>query len=401
MDPKNDRIRGAYFQSIPSVLSICNLCFIFTCLEMNYYRSYILIFFAAILLPSCAPQQTDLIYRSTEKKPRNVILLIADGMGSGQLTGSMFFKKKDKLINRFPVVGFKKTSASDDLITDSAASGTAMSCGIKTYVGAIGVDQDTIPVQNMIEKMSQSKKATGLVVSSSIVHGTPASFYAHRSTRLDLEGIAEDLVTASPDLFIGGGKYYFSARRDGQDLIDKLCEKGYQVHSFFNEEISITNPNPKHKFAFFTAEREPLSANLKRRYLPLAVNKAIKYLSKRSDNGFFLMVEASQVDWACHNKNADWLSAELKDFRSTLYEILRFANKDGNTLVIVTGDHETGGVSVEGKSSLGAVKFVFGSNDHTGEMVPVLAMGPGANLFSGIYENTEIHNKIMQLINGQ
>lgn len=339
-------------------------------------------------------------FYSDDNKPKNVILIIGDGMGSGQLTGLSILKRNERLISRFPVVGFQKTFAADGLITDSAASGTAMSTGVKTYVGAIGVDGDTTEVSSIIEKTQNEGLATGIVVSSSLVHGTPASFYAHGSTRLDLEKIAAELPVTAPDFVVGGGKYYFTARGDDRDLVEEMEQSGYEVYDFFSNDINRIVPDPGKKFCFFTAEREPLGAQFGRTYLPLAVNKAIKYLQKRSDKGFFLMIEASQVDWACHNRNGDWLYTELQDLRSVLTEVLKFAEKDGKTLVVLTGDHETGGVSINKRSRLGIPQFEFASNDHTGEMVPVLAMGPGSRYFSGTYDNTDIHHKIWKLISG-
>jgi len=329
-----------------------------------------------------------------------VVLVIGDGMGSGQLTGLASLRKRDKLITRFPVVGIQKTFAIDDLITDSAASATAMSCGVKTYVGAIGVDKDTMPVRNILEKVRDLGMATGFVVSSSIVHGTPASFYAHNPSRLNQEKIATDLLKTAPDFVVGGGKYYFTARRDGRDLASEMEDLGYHVHDFFTTEIGRLSPDPKSKFCYFSAEREPLGVQFGRRYLPIAVHKALRYLERRSSKGFFLMVEASQIDWACHNRNGDWLNSELQDLRSVLSEVLQFAEKNGETLVILTGDHETGGVSITKKNGLGIPQYQFASNDHTGEMVPVLAMGPGSGYFSGTYDNTEIHHKIWKLISG-
>lgn len=347
---------------------------------------------------SCKPGGVIPHFHASYDRPTNVILVIADGMGVGHLSGATFMKKRDRLISAFPVVGIQKTFAKDDLITDSAASATAMACGIKTYVGAIGVDTNGLPKPNLIEKSADLGMATGIVVSSSIVHGTPACFYAHRDSRLQLEEIALDLVKTAPDFVVGGGKYYFTARNDGRNLVTALDSANYQVFDFFNTELHAVNPSTSSKFCYFTAEREPLGAHFGRTFLPLAVSKALRYLSRKSDHGFFLMVEASQLDWASHNKNEDWLYNELRDFRDVLSVITRFAEKDGNTLVLVTGDHETGGAAIGKRSRPGLPRFEFSSNDHTGEMIPLLAMGPGAKYFSGIYDNTEIHDKIWSLL---
>lgn len=357
--------------------------------------------FVLLFSMSCHPGYNGAIYPASYATPKNVILVIADGMGMGQLTGSMYSKRKDRLLSRFPVVGLQKTHATDNLITDSAASGTAMACGVKTYVTAIGVNNDTIPVPNIFEKVRAFNMATGLVVSSSIVHATPACFYAHQPTRLNLEEIAFDLLANQPDFVVGGGRYYFGARNDGLDLIKGLKKVGYMVYDFLDGEMHNMRGNPKHKFIYFTAEREPLGAHFGRRYLPGAVRAAVQFLPKRSDDGFFLVVEASQVDWASHNKNEEWLTAELDDFRATVSEVVKFAIKDGNTLVVVTGDHETGGLSLVKGSKKNKPVYAFSSNDHTASMTPVLAMGPGAKNFSGVYENSEIFHKMWGLISAR
>ncbi len=129
--------------------------------------------------------------------------------------------------------------------------------------------------------------------------------------------------------------------------------------------------------------------------LPQCTVKAIETLNKNT-SGFFLMIEGSQIDWGAHKKNTDYLVEEMLDFDRTVGEVLKFAKVDGNTLVIVTADHETGGMTInKGDFEKGEVKAEYTSMNHTGVMVPVFAYGPGSEDFCGIYENTDIFQKMI------
>ncbi|HNM28007.1 MAG TPA: alkaline phosphatase, partial [Saprospiraceae bacterium] len=152
-------------------------------------------------------------------------------------------------------------------------------------------------------------------------------------------------------------------------------------------------------FMLFTADREPPTASADRRYLPNATRSVCEYLQKRSDKGFFLMVEGSQIDWACHANDKTWLRAEQLDFEATVQAALDFAAADGHTLVIVTGDHECGGLSLNAEpGNRRGFSPVFAERLHTGTLVPVFAYGPRAELFSGIYENTALHEKMYEAL---
>jgi len=133
-------------------------------------------------------------------------------------------------------------------------------------------------------------------------------------------------------------------------------------------------------------------------YFPKAVAHGMDVLEKNGTDGFFMMVEGSQIDYAGHENNRNYLLAELRDFNEMLAGVLAFAEADGETLVIVTSDHSTGGLAIDGgKPGTTNVKSSFTTTRHTADMVPVYAYGPGAELFSGIYDNTEIFHKIRQV----
>jgi alkaline phosphatase len=327
---------------------------------------------------------------------KNVIFLIGDGMGLTQITAGMIRNNNYLNLERSQAVGLAKTSSSDNLVTDSAAGATALASGIKSYNGAIGVDPDKNPVPTLLEIATQNGISTGLVASSSITHATPACFYAHQPSRSMNEEIAQDLVNSEVDIFIGGGRDYFVNREDGQNLIDSLKEKNFEIYDNFFDFRNERN----NKIGIFIADKEPISFLEGREdFLPRATIKTIDFL-KQNENGFFLMVEGSQIDWMGHSNKSEDLISEMIDFDEAIGKALDFAEEDGQTLVIITADHETGGYAITGGNmATGEIEGKFVTGSHTGVMVPVFAYGPGAEIFSGIYENTEIFHKILEVWN--
>lgn len=332
------------------------------------------------------------------ERPKNIILLIGDGMATPQISASLYWRGVGRSVwERFPFVGFHQSHAYDERVTDSAAGATAFACGQKTKNGAIGlVPPDYTPCRTILQELSSRGWATGMVVTCSATHATPASFIAHQDLRAFTEYIAEDYLHTPLDCFIGGGRGYFSDRPDHKNLLDSLRQRGYAVRAGVGfGHLPLDGSAP---FYLFTAEREPPSAHEGRRYLPTATARACEYLQKRSPKGFFLMVEGSQIDWALHANDANWLKAEMLDFEATVAEALRFAQQNGETLVIVTGDHECGGMSLNAVKNPKHFEVAFTSRLHSAAMVPVFAYGPKANLFSGIYDNTDIYFKMWEAL---
>jgi len=328
-------------------------------------------------------------------KPRNIILLIGDGMGVSQIYAGYTVSRGVLNLNQFKSIGFISTHSATDYITDSGAGGTALATGKKTYNGAIGVDADTIPVASILELAEDRNMSTGLVSTSAITHATPASFIAHQASRNNYEQIAADFLKTDIDVFIGGGYNHFAKRSDQVNLLNELRSKGYQVVTRSDSVPLIT----RGKLAALTApEHHPSILQGRGNMLPEATSTAIRLLSQNR-KGFFLMVEGSQIDWGGHANNADYVVSEMLDFDAAIGKALEFAMADGNTLVIVTADHETGGMSlVGGDLSNGSLTAKFTSADHTGVMVPVFAWGPGASSFQGIQDNTDIFEKMSQLL---
>ncbi|MDB4584210.1 alkaline phosphatase, partial [Draconibacterium sp.] len=330
------------------------------------------------------------------EKPKNIIFLIGDGMGISQIFAGLTANQGKLFLENCKYIGFSKTQSLDNYITDSAAGGTALSCGVKTYNGAIGVDADTIPVKTILEDAEEKGLATGLVSTSAITHATPASYIAHQPNRGMYEEIAADFLKTDIDVFIGGGIGHFVARKDGRNLITELREKGYTVES----DLAKIKKVKEGKLAGLTAQiHNPRMAG-RGNMLPASTQTAINILSK-NDKGFFLMVEGSQIDWGGHASSTIYVVEDMLDFDQTIGNAIKFAAKDGETLVVVTADHETGGMAITGGDmNTGMVKGSFPTGDHTGVMVPVFSYGPGAEQFTGIMDNTEIHTKMKKLLLG-
>ncbi|MBC7382994.1 MAG: alkaline phosphatase [Bacteroidia bacterium] len=328
------------------------------------------------------------------KKPKKIVFLIGDGMGLTQITGAMADFTGRNSFERFTYIGLSKTASADNYITDSGAGATVFSIGKKTYNGAIGVDSAGKEKEGLFEKLKTAAWGTGVVVTSSVTHATPAAFYAHVTSRKSEDEIAESLILNNCDLAIGGGKKFFLGRKDKRNLFEELNEKGFTIAT--DTFLKIFDAK---KIIYTLAENGMKTMQEGRGdYLMQATKLAQKNLEKHYGN-YFLMVEASQIDWGGHDNNFEYMKAELIDFNQVINAVLDEAIKDGNTLVIVTADHETGGLSLlENKENKHLFKANYASSGHSGVMVPVFAYGPGAEQFAGVYENTEIYYKIVTLL---
>lgn len=356
---------------------------------MNNNIKYLSIFLASILINGCQPEKKE----TEPEHPKNIIFLIGDGMGVSQIYAGMTANHGPLAMEQFRHIGFIKTYSSDNYITGSASSGTAMSSGKKTKNGMIGMDPDTIALISILEIAEEHGLASGLVSTSAITHATPASFIAHQPNRNMYEEIAADFLKIEIDVFIGGGRDHFTQRKDGRDLTKELEEKGYNVLFDMDKISSITEG----KLAGLTADvHNPRYSEGRGDMLPDATVTAMKILNNNK-KGFFLMVEGSQIDWGGHANSIEYIVEEVIDFDRAVAKALEFAKSDGNTLVVVTADHETGGLGLNGGNfENGTVEGGYTTKGHTGVMVPVFAYGPGAKEFTGIYENTALFDKFLQ-----
>lgn len=359
-------------------------------------KSYCITILLSVLILGCSGPYRQL---STDKKAKNVILLIGDGMGLAQASTAFYFQDEEPSFVRFPVIGLHRNPPTDALITDSAAGATALSTGYKSYNAAIGVDSNAVSRETILEMAAAQGKSTGVIATSSITHATPASFFAHTAHRDSAEAIASQLPYSPVGFFAGGGLQYFNQRSDKANYLDSLAAQGFMVNSETLERPAKLRPEGKYGY-LLAPDGMPKMQEGRGDFLPRATQMALDYLSQDKD-GFFLMVEGSQIDWGGHDNDAEYVIQETLDFDKAIGVALDFAEKNDNTLVIVTADHETGGMSLSAaevrmQRDYRHIRPTFSTGGHSASLIPVYAYGPGAELFGGIYQNNDIFDKMVK-----
>ena len=359
-------------------------------------------------------------------KPKHIVLIIGDGTGLAQW--SAYNAKRTQGINSmdsaaivftdFPVIGFSLTSSADAFITDSGAGATALATGKKANNYMIGMAADSSKPITISEIAHHMGKSTGIAVTCELTHATPGSFFAHQPSRKLMNEIGADFITGmsphdladlqerngqtdvgsqfvkkgSIDVALGGGRKYFDT--------NALKNNGYAIGTGYEAMKQLQNQS--RRVVFYDDQPFPPKAHEGR-------NKEGMYLADASESvlntmflnpkGSFTMIEGSQVDWAGHENDSTYLMAEMEDFDVAIRRVIAMAKADKNTLVIVTADHETGGLSLtDWDKARRQPAMHFSTGHHTGIPVPVFAYGPGAELFSGAYQNTAIFTKIQDLL---
>ncbi len=330
--------------------------------------------------------------------PRNVIFVVGDGMGTAQVYTSIVAQRTARsAFLRFPYTGFSRTYSYNRYTTDSGAGGSALMTGHKVENRHIAKGPDGTDYNSfLINAKRFFGKAAGFVVTSSVLDATPASTYAHVTDRKLFDSISLQMAQCPFEVMIGGDLNHFlpANRKDGLSPIDTLRARGYDM--VYNI-MDMTQSRSPRICGLLTPDNPPKAMD-RGRMLTLSALKAIETLN-RCDNGFVLMIEGSQIDWACHDNDSLYLAAEMADFEDMLNAVLDFAERDGQTLVVVTADHETGGLTLNnGSIEEGTSRPTWSTGGHTGVMVPVFSYGPSANLFSGVMQNTDFYNKLMLLM---
>ena len=325
-------------------------------------------------------------------KAVNVIYMIGDGMALPQVYAAMLASHEQMTFSEFPYIGVVDTHSASNDITDSAAGGTALASDHKTKNGMVGMNPDTIPVKTVLEALAEQGKETGIVVSCYVTHATPADFYAKVPKRSHYEDIAVQMAE-NPylNLIIGGGMKHFDQRKDSVNLVERMeKELGWKVYDNIHD-IDVTCK----KYAVMADDNHMPHAADRGDFLPRAVETALQSLDD-AENGFFLMVEGSQIDFACHAKDSTWMVDEMMDFNAAIQVALDYAKEKGNTLVVVTADHETGGLTmIDRQGKYTNVSFDYSTGSHTCLPVLVYAYGPGAERFTGWMQNRDLKAKIM------
>ena len=357
-----------------------------------------------------------------KNKPKNIILLISDGMSLTQVSTYRLLKggpNERIAVDKFPVSGIVLTHSENAIVTDSASSATAFSTGRKTNNGALGLDEDNKILENFTEIIDKYGYVSSLISTSEITHATPAAYASHVDLRWKTDEISLQMMESNVMTILGGGRHFFlpedlgGKRSDGLNLLEQMessrmvmtekkeldsfdhSDLGKVVGLFADEALRDKEKPENHVF-------EPSSSEM----LNFAINRSEKF-NENGCKGFFIMLEGSQVDWAGHANDLNYLKREMQDFDEAVELALDYATQNQDTLVIATADHETGGLLIESSSptdyTAPEVKFSFntgiGYGSHTGVPVPVYAYGPGSENFTGTLDNTDIFYAMLEAVN--
>lgn len=339
-----------------------------------------------------------------EPRVERIIYMIGDGMGVAHISAAQIAQDYEPLaMERAEYVGLCKTYSANSRITDSAAAGTALATGYKTNNGMIGVTPDSLPHPSIRERAERAGMATGVVVTYPVTNATPAAFVAHVDYRHKEDEIATYYLSNELDVFMGGGSKRFDQRADSLDLFAALREKGYTIATSLSEIEGISGG----KVAVLpTEDSMPSMLSGRGDFLPEATAKALEILennAKSDRTGFFLMVEGSQIDGKAHGHDLEGMIAELKDFDAAVEVAFDYADNHPGTLVVVTADHETGGLTIVNGNRRFDIKdhqvdYAWTTGGHTGGMVPIFAYGTGAEHFSGVFDNTDLPKIMFRLL---
>ena len=342
------------------------------------------------------------VHAKSIEKPKSIILFIGDGMGVSQVTAAIMNNVGSNFM-RFTNGGLVLTSSSSSWITDSAASATAWSTGVKTYNKAIGVDDDKNELKLLVDYASEKGMSTGLIATSSITHATPAAFVASVDLRKKEFEIALQMSESEIDLIIGGGLKFFlpkvdkGERRDGRNLLNEMKSKNFTVVYDMEDLMSLDSEKTEKVIALlsYKAFNKRENPSLK---LADMTKVAIEILDK-NEKGFFLMVEGSQIDWEAHDNDYKEMLFQLADFNEALGVALDYAETKKELLILVTADHETGGLTLlQGRDKSREFNEKWSTHGHSGSSVPLLAAGAGSELFGGVMEIDELGRRIISLI---
>ncbi len=328
------------------------------------------------------------------KKVKNVILMIGDGMSLMHIYSAWTANRGHLWLENAQHTGLSKTYCTDKLITDSGAGGTALAAGYKTSYHAVGVDPTGKPLETLCDLAKKKGKAAGIAVTCRLWDATPGDFACHNIDRDREQEITADYADTNLDYIFGGGAKYFEHRDDGRNIFNELKEKGYHIARSW-EDLAAWQTG---KVVAVPYEVDTPLPDERGDLLARAALKGIE-LMNQNPKGFFMMVEGSQLDDYAHFNELDMLMKETHDFDRTIGALMKWAAQDGETLIVVTADHETGGLTLLGGDlAEGRIECHFSTKSHSGVMVPVYAFGPGSELFSGFMENTDIFWKIKKLM---
>lgn len=325
------------------------------------------------------------------KPIRNVIMLIGDGMGINQITAAHYANKGLSLFN-MKNIGFQQTTSKDAFTTDSAAGGSALATGKPHDNRAVSADEEGNPIPSLSDYFKDKGKSVGVVSLGNITDATPAAFYGHTTERDSSDMITRCLIGSRVDLLCGSGIRQFTDRKDGVQLLQelepefRLCRNVSEINQEKGRVLCIDEKMDE------AAGEENLDL------LAEATRQSIEKLQELSNDGFFLMVEGAKIDYAGHSNCFPGSVLEMLSFDKAIAECMKFADENGETLIVVTADHETGGLMLlDGDIHSGRVMGVYFTDDHTPSLIPVFSYGPYSDQFKGVYWNVDIPLRIMDL----
>ncbi len=328
--------------------------------------------------------------------PFSIVLFVGDGTGLAYWTAAKL-SASDLAIQHFPAIGLMTTQSADSRVTDSAAGATAFSTGERTYNGAIAVSTDTTPLPTVLERAKARGMGTGVVVTATVTHATPAAFLAHVANRNQHWDIAAQIAELGPTVLLGGGRQYFdpTRRADQQDLLARFRSRGAYVDS--PEGLATLDPDTVRALVGLFSENNPGGAMERTPSLPDMTETALRVLSHQP-KGFFLMVEGSQIDWRGHeNAVLPDVIAEVLDLDLAIRRALAYQEQHPNTLILVLADHNTGGLALHA-DPMGTFGAHYTTTGHTADMVPMFARGPAARSFGAILDNSRVGQLLLDLV---
>lgn len=351
-------------------------------------RSVILVIVAQLMVVATWAQQP----------VKSVIYLIGDGMGLASVSMMQYEDESGEVVfNQADNVALQRTYSMDNRVTDSAASGTALATGTKTNNTYLGVDANAEVLENLMEVAQSKGKSTGLVVTTVIQHATPAAFYAHIPNRHEYVEISKQLVDSNIDVAIGGGMCFYEELYGKKGVAKELQKRGITLVESLD---ALAAMNGDGRLLALVADKEVGADSGD--YLANATREALRLLESDED-GFVLMVEGSLIDGMGHGNNAPAQQVEMRGFMSAIEVAVEYADNHPGTLVVVTSDHETGGLSIVSSDAdfnlaEQGIEYRWSTGGHSGTMVPIYLYGTGAELINGVMENADLGANLKRII---
>ena len=325
-----------------------------------------------------------------EQKDISIIVLLGDGMGIPQLTAAWHQNNYLNLAS-FPYSGLMRTHSANTFVTESGSSATSMFSGIKTNYGYQGIDIYGENIETLYTYLKNQQYKTAIITSTFITDATLGALYSHVDDRYQYEKIALDYVKNYPDFCVGGGQIHFDQRSDGLNLLDSLRSK--QVQIYFNEH-DIDQINSLPALTLLHPTRPPYLSAGRGDFLKKSSLKALQFFDQER---FFIFIEGGHIDLGGHDNNIAVQIEELLELDDIAGDMLEYAQSQDNVLVLVLGDHESGGLNLLSGEGMNYTTY-YSTDEHSGSMVAVFAYGPGAENFTGLMDNTEIYDKLMKIL---